>query len=345
MPDTAHIEYDLPPDLIASEPARPRDSSRLLVVDRKTQTWRDSTFGTFADCLEPGDTLVLNNTRVVNARLFGTLGRTGRRVEILFAAPNPDGSWDALLSGSRRIRQADLITLDDGSTLLVGPPTSTGLRNLRLSADSARTIPELLEAEGRIPLPPYIERGPRPADARDYQTVFASAAGAVAAPTAGLHFTSDVFRALRERRVEVVELTLHVGVGTFTPVRTPDPRNHTLQPERYEISAETAEALNRARAQKRRILAVGTTTTRTLEHQIAAYGRFEPRNGTTDLYILPGYRFQAIDGLLTNFHLPRSTLILLVAAFAGRDLVLDAYRHAIESRYRFYSYGDCCLFL
>ncbi len=298
--------------------------------------------------LKRGDLLVLNNTRVLKARIFGVLERTGRGVEILFANPVDRHSWEAMLHPGRRVRQGDRVLLESEENeiiLEVGARQAHGLRVLSQTDISGTTIAGILEEQGHLPLPPYIDRADGPEDATDYQTVYANNAGAIAAPTAGLHFTQDVFDKLEDAGIETVELTLHVGIGTFIPVRTQDPAKHQLKAERFEISEEAAESLNAARAEGRRLVAVGTTTTRTLEYVFARHGRFVAGSGETDLYILPGYRFSAIDGLLTNFHLPRSTLLLLVSAFASRELVFDAYRHAIEHDYRFYSYGDCTLFL
>ena len=339
------LDYALPSGSIAPEPVRPRDRSRLLVVEREKGVWTDSLFAALDTHLRPGDVLVLNNTRVLRARVFGTLARTGRPVEVLFAKPIEEDCWEALLRPGRRVRVEDTISFANGQQATVGEETDHGLRRVRLSGPGRTTIAELLETQGLLPLPPYLERPPTAADATDYQTVFGTRSGAIAAPTAGLHFSPEVFGSLRRRGVEVAELTLHVGVGTFAPVRTDNPADHLLKPERYEIPETTARRLDAARSEGRRIIAVGTTTTRTLEYVFAAHGRFVAGGGETDLYILPGYRFQAIDGLLTNFHLPRSTLLLLVAAFARRDLVMAAYRHAVADGYRFYSYGDCCLFL
>lgn len=338
------FDYALPAGRIADEPVRPRDASRLLVVDRKTRRWTDSAFGNLATHLEESDLLVLNNTRVLKARLLGTLERTGRRVEILFANPISRHSWEVMLGPGRRIRQGDPITLEGGIRLEVGNRKDHGLRELRV-IQSDRSIRDVLDEQGHLPLPPYIERPDRIEDETDYQTVYGTQTGAIAAPTAGLHFSDKIFRSLRERGIETVELTLHVGVGTFIPVRTEDPARHRLKPERFEISEQAADALDRAHREGRRVIAVGTTTTRTLEYVFREHGRFVAVSGETDLYILPGFRFRAVHGLLTNFHLPRSTLLLLVAGFASRDLVLDVYRHAIDTGYRFYSYGDCTLFL
>jgi S-adenosylmethionine:tRNA ribosyltransferase-isomerase len=341
----ADFDFQLPKNSIALTPARPRSASRLLVVDRQSATVTDSHFNTLHTHLVPGDTLVVNNTRVLKARVTGKLTRSGRTVEILFSSPGSGHAWQGLIRGSRRVRPGETVDLGDGSQLTVGPGGADGLREISVSAGRHENILDLLEAQGMMPLPPYIDRPPTEEDATDYQTVFATEPGAIAAPTASLHFSPQVFEALHRGGIETVEITLHVGIGTFTPVRTEDPRDHVLRAERYKLSTESADALNRARSDGRRIIAVGTTTTRTLEHVIATHGRYVSGPGTTDLYILPGYHFRAVDGLLTNFHLPRSTLLMLVAAFASRDLTLSAYKHAIASGYRFYSYGDCCLFL
>jgi len=341
----ADYDYDLPSNRIAETPVRPRDRSRLLVVNRTRRTWTDSTFQALATHLKQGDLLVLNNTRVLKARLFGTLERTGRSVEILFADPIDRHNWGALLHPGRRVREGDFIALGNKLVLEVGVRRAHGLRTLSMIDASGPTILEILEKDGHLPLPPYMDRDDRSEDETDYQTVYANRDGAIAAPTAGLHFSLSVFASLEAAGIQTAELTLHVGIGTFIPVRTDDPAQHQLKAERFEISEKSAEQLNEARAEGRRIIAVGTTTTRTLEHVFAKHDRFRAGAGQTDLYILPGHQFAAVDGLLTNFHLPRSTLLLLVSAFASRKLVLDAYQHAIDRGYRFYSYGDCTLLL
>jgi S-adenosylmethionine:tRNA ribosyltransferase-isomerase len=345
MENTPHLDYTLPRDRIANAPARPRDASRLLVIDRATCGWTDSRFRDLVTHLREGDVLVLNNTRVLRARVFASLTRTGRPIEVLFAQPLEADRWQVLLRPGRRVRGGDTISAGGDTEFVVEDRRHEGGRIVRLTQSRYRNVIEFLEAEGVMPLPPYLDRPATTEDDRDYQTVFSSQPGAVAAPTAGLHFSPAVFEDLRAHGVEVVELTLHVGLATFLPVRADDPGEHVLTPERYSLPESTAHALNRARADGRRIIAVGTTTTRTLEHALSPGNRFVAGTGETDLFILPGYRFRAIDGLLTNFHLPRSTLILLVAAFASRRLVLDSYEHALASGYRFYSYGDCCLFL
>jgi len=337
------FDYTLPPELIASEPVRPRHSSRMLVVDRSTGTFMDSAFRKIAEFLRAGDVLVINDTRVVKARLYGALERatgTTREIEILFVNPVAADAWEVLCKPGKRIREGDRVVFAAGVAVgTFGELRDEGLRVLRVNSD----VMQLMENFGHVPLPPYIQRTDVPSDTTEYQTIFANEPGAIAAPTAGLHFTSEVFAELKQRNIETVSLTLHVGVGTFLPVRTDDPADHRLRPERFNLSAEAAERLNSARAAGQRIIAVGTTSTRTLEYVMSKYGRFEAASGYADTFILPGYRFRAVDGLLTNFHLPRSTLLMLVCAFASRDLIYRAYEHAVRERYRFYSFGDCML--
>ena len=339
----SEFDYTLPPELIASEPVRPRHSSRMLVVDRSTGTFVDSTFRKIAEFLRGGDVLVINDTRVVKARLYGVLERatgTTREIEVLFVKPVAAGTWEVLCKPGKRIREGDRVVFAAGAAVgTFGELRDEGLRVLRVSSDVMR----LMEDFGHVPLPPYIQRRDVPSDTTEYQTIFANEPGAIAAPTAGLHFTPEVFAELKQRDIATVSLTLHVGVGTFLPVRTDDPADHRLRPERFNLSAEAAERLNSARAAGQRIIAVGTTSTRTLEYVMSKHRRFEAASGYADTFILPGYRFQAIDGLLTNFHLPRSTLLMLVSAFASTDLIYRAYEHAVRERYRFYSFGDCML--
>ena len=341
------FDYDLPPDRIAAEPVRPRDRSRLLLIDRRSGRLTDSTFRHLPSHLSEADLLVVNNTRVMKARVYGTLERSGRNVEILFANPKSDTAWEAMLRPGKRVRDGDRILVGESTRLSVGERRDHGLRLLEIeqSPSSSTTVPELLACHGHVPLPPYIDREDQESDETDYQTVYGTHSGAIAAPTAGLHFTPEVLASLEERGIELCELTLHVGIGTFLPVRTSDPTQHHLKPEQYVITPETADALNRAQGARRRIIAVGTTTTRTLEYAFRRHGKFIPETGEADLYILPGFRFGVVDGLLTNFHLPRSTLLFLVSAFASRAVVLDAYNHALDNDYRFYSYGDCTLFI
>jgi S-adenosylmethionine:tRNA ribosyltransferase-isomerase len=351
---TSDFDYELPPELIAREPARPRDSSRMMLLDRRTGHRTDSRFLDLPQFLQPSDVLVLNDTRVIRARTYGRLERASgttpgsRAIEVLFANPAGGNAWEVLCRPGKRIRSGDRIIFGNGEFEgvfgeLQGPQElkQLGLRLLQLTS-SAR-LEQFLETHGHVPLPPYIEREDTPADAQEYQTIYAKVPGAVAAPTAGLHFTDTMFDRIRARGVEILKITLHVGIGTFIPVRSENAEEHILKPERYVIDEQTAARLNAARDEGRRIIAVGTTTTRTLEHIIHKHGRFRADAGEADLFILPGYNFRAIGGLLTNFHLPKSSLIMLVSAFASRTAILQAYRHAIAERYRFYSYGDCML--
>jgi len=344
---TSDFDYELPPELIAREPARPRDSSRMMVLDRRTGAWTDSRFHNLPEFLQSSDVLVLNDTRVIRARIYGRLVRasgTSREVEVLFANPSGAGAWEVLCRPGKRIRNDDRIIFGNDELIGVfGEVRDHGLRVLQITSNPP--VEDFLETHGHVPLPPYIEREGTAADIEDYQTIYAKTRGAVAAPTAGLHFTESMFDRIRARRIEILRVTLHVGIGTFIPVRSADPEKHVLKPERYAITRQTASRLNAAREEGRRIIAVGTTTTRALEYVIQKHGRFQASAGEADLFILPGYEFQAIGGMLTNFHLPKSTLIMLVSAFASRTAILGAYQHAVAERYRFYSYGDCMLIL
>ena len=337
------FDYDLPPELIAQEPVRPRDASRMMVLNRATSRWIDSQFRRLPEFLEPSDVLVLNDTRVIPARIIGKLERangSSREVEVLFATPVSESAWEVLCRPGKRIRKGDRVIFADGKLEgTFGDVREQGLRLLHVNSSAGK----LLQSHGHIPLPPYVNREDRPSDAIEYQTIYANAPGAVAAPTAGLHFTEWMFEALRKKGIEIIMITLHVGIGTFIPVRTEDPAQHVLKPERFAISEEAALQLNAAQDEGRRIVSVGTTTTRTLEYVFGHNRRFVAGSGEADLFILPGYEFRVVGAMLTNFHLPKSTLIMLVSAFASREKVLAAYHYAIEHRYRFYSYGDCML--
>jgi S-adenosylmethionine:tRNA ribosyltransferase-isomerase len=347
-PDIAAFDFDLPPDRIAQHPARPRDSARLLHVT--SDGLADRIVRELPDLLRPGDVLVANDTRVIPAQLTARRARAGEapgaRIGITLDRPRPDGGWHALARNARRLRPGDVLRFDGSDTL-----TATVLERdpdggvaLAFAAHDEAFAAALRQA-GALALPPYIARphGPLPEDAADYQTVFAAHEGAVAAPTAGLHFTPALLAALDARGVRRVTVTLHVGAGTFLPVRGDAIAQHRIHAERGEISALAAEAINAARAAGGRVVAVGTTCVRLLESAAGADGRIQPFAGDTELFILPGYRFRAVDRLLTNFHLPRSTLFMLVCAFAGTARMRAAYAHAIAAGYRFYSYGDACL--
>ncbi len=346
---TSDFDYHLPPELIAQHPAARRDESRLLMVDRAGGGVSHRRFGDLPGILAPGDLLVLNDTRVFPARTHGVRAATGGSVEVLFLREEAKGRWLALTRSGGKLRSGEELVLCGGD-LRVRIAERRGQDGDVLSLPPGVDLPALLEERGEVPLPPYIRRDGHAAsgaaaDRERYQTVYARETGAVAAPTAGLHFTSDVFRELDSRGVERALLTLHVGPGTFRPVKTEEVGDHRMDAEEYSIGEEAAAAVNRARGAGGRVVAVGTTVCRVLESLARADGSVTAGAGSTDLFIFPPYRFRAVDALLTNFHLPRSTLLMLVSAFAGRDRVLAAYREAVGERYRFYSYGDCCLFL
>lgn len=370
----ADFDYILPEELIAQEPAARRDHSRLLVVGRAARSLTDSVFTQLPEFLRPGDVLALNNTRVFPARLIGRRLRTtprgeiirGGRVQIFLVSRKEPMVWEALVRPGRALLPGARVEFARGKLLAeVVEWREGGRRVVRFEADE--DFDSIVDRIGRTPLPPYIRREEEDRlDAERYQTVFASERGAVAAPTAGLHFTAELLDRIRALGVEVAEITLHVGYGTFQPVRVERVEDHKVEPEAYTISQESAACLNRALGEGRRIIAVGTTTARALESAARRNGRAENipdgppsseasgskspaaiahGSATTDLFIHPGFEFRALGGLITNFHLPRSSLLMLVAAFAGRELVLDAYRHAVARGYRFYSYGDAMLIL
>jgi S-adenosylmethionine:tRNA ribosyltransferase-isomerase len=349
-------DYPLPPGRIAQRPVEPRDASRLLVLERSTGNRRDARFPEIVDVLAPGDLLVVNDTRVFPARLFAT-GEDGGRVEFLLTRPadtdEPERAsgteWWALARPSRRARPGRRLAIvaraGTDAAVEVVEEAEAGVRRIRLDVPDDPW--DWITEHGHMPLPPYIHRPDDPADRDRYQTVYARRRGAVAAPTAGLHFTPELLNQLERRGIGRATVTLHVGPGTFRPVAAERVEDHAMEGEWYEVPAATAEALARARAAGGRIVAVGTTTVRALESAAAVRGRTAGLaggvSGWTDLTIVPGHEFRLVDTMVTNFHLPRSSLLLLVAAFAGRERVLDAYGHAVEAGYRFYSYGDAML--
>jgi S-adenosylmethionine:tRNA ribosyltransferase-isomerase len=358
------LDYHLPPDHVAQKPLDRRDASRLLELPRSGGAPNDHLFADLPELLRGDELLVLNNTRVIPARLFGrragvhaqapsraTLGEhlTGK-VEIFLTRQIDPQKWEALVRPGRKMQTGERVLFGEGELEAeVISRGELGLRTLRFVSRDTRSVPEHLERLGHVPLPPYIHRGDEDTDRERYQTVFAKQPGAIAAPTAGLHFTAEILEKIRARGVEICELTLDVGLGTFQPVHTETLESHVMHSESYEIPEQTAQYIRRARAERRPILAIGTTVVRALE---AAALRAAEANATelllagkadARLFIYPGFPFRVVDALLTNFHLPRSTLLALVCAFAGRERVLAAYRHAIEAGYRFYSYGDCML--
>jgi S-adenosylmethionine:tRNA ribosyltransferase-isomerase len=340
----SQFDYELPAELIAQEPLERRDASRMLVLDRAKESWFDSHFRALPDYLRPNDVVVVNNTRVFAARLIGRRDPSGGRVEVLLVRELGPLLWEALARPAQRLKRGARLRFGDARLRaeVIGL-SSDGLRVLRFDCDDPLEL--LLDELGQTPLPLYIKRpaGSTADDRERYQTVYAQARGAIAAPTAGLHFTRPVIDDALARGARFVEITLHVGYGTFEPVRVEKVEEHSVAPERFEISPQAAAAINETRSNGGRVIAVGTTTTRALESAVNATGQIEAGQRAAQLTITPGHQFRIADALLTNFHLPRSSLLLLVCAFAGRTFVLDAYRHAVEARYRFYSYGDCML--
>ena len=346
--DVRDFDFDLPAELIAQEPSPDRDGSRLLFLDRATGALAHSTVAAHPKLLGAGDLLVINNTRVFPARLIGRRVPSGGEVEWLLIGHVEGDEWEALVHPGQKLKPGARVVFEGAHTLHgeILERRFHGRRLVRLWTEDGVTLEEAVDAIGHMPLPPYIKRGDTDADRERYQTIFARSRGSIAAPTAGLHFTPSVVAACAARGVEIVEITLHVGYGTFQPVRVERVEDHRIEPERYEISPASAEAINSALAGRRRVVAVGTTTTRTLEAVACEHdGRIVAGRGWAGLFIYPGFSFRVVSGLLTNFHLPGSSLLMLVSAFAGRERVLDAYRSAVANRYRFYSYGDAMLIL
>ena len=348
---TSDFDYPLDPDLIAQAPAERRDASRLMVLHRCGGSVRHHVFTELPDLLCEGDVLVINDTRVIPARFF-CRRRTGGKVEGLFCRETQTGCWEVLLKKAGRCKIGEKLQLEraDGVDLVLREDMGNGRWNLAVSPPAPAE--DILGQVGATPLPPYIRRMDREQDAADrerYQTIYADRPGAVAAPTAGLHFTEELFDGLARRGVETIRVTLHVGLGTFSPVKAERVADHGMHGECYDLSAEAADKLNTARGQGRRIIAVGTTSVRVLETAVTDAGTFEPTCGWTDIFLYPPADFRAVDALITNFHLPRSTLLMLVAAFCspgkadGLRIILDAYAQACRLRYRFYSYGDAML--
>jgi S-adenosylmethionine:tRNA ribosyltransferase-isomerase len=335
----SEFDYKLPDELIAQEPLADRAGSRMLVIDRLTGRFSDHSFSDFSTFLRPGDLLVLNNTRLFPARLLGR-SETGADVELFLVEEREPGVWETLARPARRLKPGKRVVFTPDFSAEVLEKTDDGRVVVRF--ESQGDLDAIIDRVGRTPLPPYIKRANEiDGDRQRYQTVYARERGAIAAPTAGLHFTPEILEAIKAAGVKIVEITLHVGYGTFEPVRVDDLSQHAVIAERYSIDEETASALNDAHARGRRIVAVGTTTTRALESNIAEFDTFTAGRHSADLTITPGYKFRAIDALLTNFHLPKSSLLVLTSTFGGHELIMSGYRHAVAEKYRFYSYGDC----
>jgi S-adenosylmethionine:tRNA ribosyltransferase-isomerase len=339
---TSDYDFELPADRIAQQPLDRRDASRLMIVNRATGDIRHGTFRDIAKLIEPGDVLVVNRTRVLRARLLGTRA-SGAPAEILLLKPLGDARYEAMVSPGGKLKPGRRVDIARGFSAEILEVTDRRTRIVRL--DSELSLDDAIERYGHIPLPPYIERPDAATDADRYQTVFARESGSVAAPTAGLHFTQDLLRTLETRGVARAEILLHVGAGTFKPVEVEDPSRHVMHEEWYSVSSEAARTINERRAAGGRVWAVGTTSVRTLESASNDDGTVRAGEGETRMFIRPPYQFRAVDRIVTNFHLPRSTLMMLVAAFAGYELTMRAYRVAIEEGYRFYSYGDAMVIL
>jgi len=334
------FDYYLPEELIAQEPAESRDKSRLLVLHRDTGFIEHRQFPDCMQYFRPGDALVLNSTRVIPARLIGVKENTGARIEVVLLTRKDLNTWEALVKPGRRVRPGTVISFGQGLlTAEAVDVTEVGGRLLKFSYNGV--FEDILDRLGQMPLPPYIKKELR--DRERYQTVYAKIPGSAAAPTAGLHFTPELLESIRNMGVHIVELALHVGLGTFRPVKVENIAEHKMHSEYYEISPAAADTINRLKKAGGRVIAVGTTTTRTLETVADESGFVKPGNGWTDIFIYPGYTFKVVDLLVTNFHLPKSTLLMLVAAFAGREKILEAYQRAVQYKYRFFSFGDAML--
>ena len=331
------FDFELPEELIAQRPSEKRDCSRLLLIDKEHKTYQDKIFHDIIDYLNPGDVLVRNNTKVIPARLHGVKEVTGAHVETLLLKQLDGDIWECLTRPAKSLKVGARINYGDGK--LIGEVIEEKDEGIRLIKFSYQGIfLEVLDSLGKMPLPPYIKE--QLCENDRYQTVYAKYEGSAAAPTAGFHFTEELFENIKAKGIEIVDITLHIGLGTFRPVKVEDTKDHVMHSELYEITEEAAEALNKAKKEGRRIIAIGTTSTRTLEANMTEYGRFTPAKKETNIFIEPGYQFKAIDALITNFHLPKSTLIMLVSAFMGREFTLEVYKHAVDSRYRFFSFGD-----
>ena len=334
---TDDFDYDLPKDLIAQTPLKNRNQSRMMVLDKLTGKYEDNNFKNLIDYLNPGDTLVLNDTKVIPARLIGHKPSTGAVIEVLMLKDLGNDEWECLTKPAKRIKEGTIVKFSNELSCKCIYVGEDGIRHYKFIYDGI--FLEILDRLGEMPLPPYITE--KLEDKNRYQTVYAKNPGSAAAPTAGLHFTNEYLEKVKDKGVNIAYVTLHVGLGTFRPVAVEDVTKHDMHSEYYILSKDTANLLNETKRNNKRIIAVGTTSTRVLETVCDEKGYFKENSGYTKIFIYPGYKFKAIDCLLTNFHLPKSTLIMLISALAGKDNVLRAYKHAVEEKYRFFSFGDC----
>lgn len=336
------FDFYLPEELIAQTPLEQRDTSRFLVLNRETQTMEDKHFYDILDYLRPGDVLVRNNTKVIPARLFGIKEETNGHVEVLLLKDRGNDVWECLVGNAKIVKLGTVITFGDGSLKAKCVEIrDEGIRLFEMIYEGI--FFEVLDQLGIMPLPPYIKE--KLDDRNRYQTVYAKVEGSAAAPTAGLHFTDDIIAKIKDKGIDILDVTLHVGLGTFRPVKVDDINDHHMHSEFYMIDEDVADKLNKAKSEGRRIISVGTTSTRTLEANFKKYGQFKATAENTEIFIYPGYEFGAIDALITNFHLPKSTLLMLISAFATKDFIFEAYRHAVEERYRFFSFGDSMMII
>lgn len=333
---TEDFDFELPPSLIAQTPLEKRDTSKLLILNRKTGEITHKVFTDIIDYLNPKDVLVINDTKVLPARLYGKKEETGAVIEILMLKECQKDNWECLVKPAKRVHVGTIVTFSPKLQAKCVAVKEEGIRVFELMYDGI--LYEILEQLGEMPLPPYIHEKLEQKDR--YQTIYAKQQGSAAAPTAGLHFTESLLEKIKQKGITIVPITLHVGLGTFRPVSVEDIQKHKMHSEFYHMEATTAQILNQAKQEKRRIISVGTTTTRTLETILNTYGTFKECSGWTDIFIYPGYEFKAIDGLITNFHLPKSTLLMLVSAFSKKEYILNAYREAVLHEYRFFSFGD-----
>lgn len=335
------FNFDLPERLIAQSPEEHRDDCRLLAINKRTQTYEDKHFFDILEYFKPGDILVRNNTKVIPARLFGYKVETHAHVEVLLLKDIGNDTWECLVGNAKPVKVGSHISFGNDNEL-IGECVSSfdeGIRHIKFTYRGI--FLEVLDRIGKMPLPPYIKK--QCDDNSKYQTVYAKVEGSAAAPTAGFHFTDELLEKIKAMGIEILDITLHIGLGTFRPVKVHDIKDHIMHSEEYEISEEVAEKLNKYKAEGRRIISVGTTTTRTLEANFSKYNKFVATRESTNIFISPGYKFKAIDVLITNFHLPKSTLIMLVSSFSTREFILECYNHAIEENYRFFSFGDAMI--
>lgn len=331
------FDFYLPKELIAQKPCEKRDHSRLLAINKTNHTYEDKNFYDIIDYLNPGDVLVRNNTKVIPARLLGIKEKTGAHCELLLLKQLDGDNWECLTRPAKSLKVGARVDFGDGKLIAECiKEEEEGLRIFKFIYEGI--FLEVLDQLGKMPLPPYIRQQLCSNDR--YQTVYAKYEGSAAAPTAGFHFTEELFEKIKQKGIEVIDITLHIGLGTFRPVKVEDTKDHVMHSEVYEITKESADRLNLAKKEGRRIIAIGTTSVRTLESNIKKYGVFTPTKEATNIFIQPGYEYGAVDAIITNFHLPKSTLIMLVSAFMGREFTLEVYKHAVDNKYRFFSFGD-----